>query len=152
MKLWIFILSLLLINCHDKTSYMNVIYYKDGKSTKIDLKKLDLKSLHSDLKKLVEGITEDLRIVTDEERLNEIRSEDEIIEILFNEKQSVMNPENGEIVFDKILIPISGDFSTTEDVSDGVVFIGLHQYDAAPYLLPGGRQIILSVRKKIIGY
>jgi len=64
---------------------MNVIYYKDGKSTKIDLKKLDLKSLHSDLKKLVEGITEDLRIVTDEERLNEIRSEDEIIEILFNE-------------------------------------------------------------------
>lgn len=150
MKFWLLIISLFFINCQENNNQMKITYYKDGKTTNIDISKIDSKSLFPKIKKIAESFSEVLRIYTDEERINLLKSEDEVIEIYFTEKQKINNNSEGEVTFNKLLIPVTGDFSVTEEEKDGVIFIGLDEYDASPYLLPDGRKLILSVKDIIV--
>jgi len=150
MKFCILMISLLLINCQENNNQMKITYYKDGKTTSIDNSKIDYKSLFPKIKKIAESFSEALRVYTDEERINLLKSEDEVIEIHFTENQKVTNLTDGEVTFNRLLIPLTGDFSTTEEEKDGMIFIGLDEYDASPYLLSDGRKLILSVRDIIL--
>jgi hypothetical protein len=127
---------------------MKIFFYKNGIKKDISLSKTQSDSLSQKIKKLIEGIDDEARLVVDEERLDEIKKNDEAVEILFEKPIKFTSIEFSNYSIGKILIPGRGDLAGTENENGVVVFLGGKIYDSSPYINTNGKNIV----NEIIGF
>jgi len=124
---------------------MKILFYKNGIKKEISLNKTQLDSLSQNIQKLIEGIDDEARLVVDEERLDEIRKNDEVIEILFEKPIKFTSKDFSNYSIGKILIPVSGDLSGTENENGVIIFLGEKIYDSSPYINTNGKKLVDEV-------
>jgi len=124
---------------------MKIFFYKNGIKKDISLNKAQSDSLSQNIKKIIERIDDEARLVVDEERLNEIKKNDEAIEILFEKPIKFSSKEFSNYEIGKILIPVSGDLSGTENENGVVIFLGEKIFDSNPYINTNGKKLVDEV-------
>jgi len=121
---------------------MKISFYKNGTKKDISLNKAQSDSVSQNIKKLIEGIDDEARLVVAGERLDEIRKNDEVIEILFEKPIKFTSKEFSNYSIGKILIPVSGDLAGTENENGVVIFLGGKIYDSSPYINTNGKEFV----------
>ena len=129
---------------------MKIFFYKNGIKKDIPLNKAQSDSLSQNIKKLIEGIDDEARLVVDGERLDEIKKNDEAIEILFEKPIKLTSKEFSNYEIGKILIPVSGDLAGTENENGVVIFLGGKIYDSSPYINTNGKELVDEIFRSSI--
>ncbi len=124
---------------------MKIFFYKNGIKKDISLNKAQSDLLSQNIKKIIEGIDDEARLVVDGERLDEIKKNDEVIEILFEKPIKFSSKEFSNYEIGKILIPVSGDLSGTENENGVVIFLGEKIFDSNPYINTNGKKLVDEV-------
>lgn len=130
---------------------MKIKYFNSGQSEIVELNKDNSKKVFDELKNLIEGINDVARLVVDEERMDELRKNDEALEIVFDNEIEFNSKEFEQLKIKKILLPLSGDLAYTEDESAAVIFLGSTAYEPNPYLNLNGRSHISNLIKILPG-
>ncbi|MGD0339345.1 MAG: hypothetical protein ABSB78_11215 [Bacteroidota bacterium] len=130
---------------------MKIKYFNNGQSGIVELNKDNSKKVFDELKNLIEGINDMARLVVDEERIDELRKNDEALEIEFDNEIEFNSKEFEQLKIKKILLPLSGDLAYTEDESAAVIFLGSTAYEPNPYLNLNGRSHISNLMKILPG-
>jgi len=138
------------LNCLQETQTMKIFFYKNGIKKDIPLNKAQSDSLSQNIKKLIEGIDDEARLVVDGERLDEIKKNDEAIEILFEKPIKLTSKEFSNYEIGKILIPVSGDLAGTENENGVVIFLGGKIYDSSPYINTNGKELVDEIFRSSI--
>lgn len=125
---------------------MKIKYFSNGKEKSISIPRDNVEELTALLRNLISGIDDEARLVVDDERIEMLKQNDNTVEIVFEKKQKFNSAEFSEYPISKILIPLSGDLSTTENENAVVIFLGKNIYDSSPYINQNGK----SDLKKII--
>lgn len=136
-------------NCNNETIIMKIYFYHSGSRSDINLKEIDLKEVEGIIKELAAGTSEIMRSYVDEEELNEIRSKESAIEIYLNNILTINSDELGELKLKKILIPLTGDYSGTEESPVASVFIGEEEYISNPFRNLQGFPLVKKLQEKI---
>jgi hypothetical protein len=129
---------------------MKIFFYKNGIKKDISLNKAQSDSLSLNIKKLIEGIDDEARLVVDDERLDEIKKNDEAIEILFEKPVKFTSQEFSNYSIGKILIPVSGDLAGTENENGVVILLGEKIYDSSPYINTNGKELVNEIYRSSI--
>ena len=145
----VFVCSLF-FNCNDETTIMKIYFFDSGTRSDINIKEVNVKEVGDIVKDLVAGTSEIMRSYVDEEGLNEIRSNDSAVEIFFNNAIIINSEELGELKFRKIFIPLTGDYSGTEESPVASVFIGEEEYISNPLRNQQGYPLVKKLKEKII--
>ncbi len=142
----ILMLILSFLNCPQRNTAMKIKYFSNGKEKSISIPRDNVEELTALLRNLISGIDDEARLVVDDERIEMLKQNDNTVEIVFEKKQKFNSAEFSEYPISKILIPLSGDLSTTENENAVVIFLGKNIYDSSPYINQNGK----SDLKKII--
>ncbi len=125
---------------------MKIKYFSNGKEKSVSIPRENVEEFSDLLRKLIGGIDDEARLVIDDERIELLKQNDNAVEIFFEADQKFSSQEFSEYPVSKILIPLSGDLSTTENEKAVVILLGRNIYDSSPYINQNGK----SDLKKII--
>jgi hypothetical protein len=148
-NLIIALISSFSFNCTEQTIIMKIYFFDSGTRSDINIKEINPKEAENIIKELVAGTSEIMRSYVDEESLNEIRSKESALEIFFNDFLQVNSDEFGELKFKKIFIPLTGDYSGTEESPVASIFIGEEEYLSNPFRNPEGFRLVKKLLKNI---
>ena len=121
----VIIFALLIFNVSCTATNMEVIL----KTNKSDLKKIALskhnsEEIHSLLKDLVKHTDEMLKVYLSPERIEKIKQDEQYIEILFDSKIIITSDAFGDYNINKILIPLTGTFGTSNKSHKTIIILG----------------------------
>ena len=126
---------------------MKIEIFGEGKSKEIFLMQNEKKTLMNELTKLINGVNDIARLAVDEDRLKEIKRTDDLIEIKFEIKINFTSSEFTDYPIEKILIPITGDLSSTEEDNAVVLLLGAGSYDTNPYINSSGEKTFENIKR-----
>ncbi len=139
----IFLTALLFLShCKAEDSPMKIFTYVNGIKSEIQIKSEDKNRVKEILSDLLNKTDDMLRVHFDEERITELKSSEKCIEIIFNNKEIFDTGFLGETSIRKIIIPLSGDFQTSERIDIVTLFIGNEDYSTGPLTASGGFKLI----------
>jgi hypothetical protein len=93
------------------------------------------------LNELLKNTFEMLRVYVDEETITAIKNHDHCIEVNYKSKKEFNSGFLGKISLNKILIPLSGDYSGNTDKNLVTLITGEDSYSSGPLMTEGSSQI-----------
>lgn len=149
MKFLIILISLLFFNCTEKSSDMKIYLYKNGNRFTLDNSKLIIKNIENILYSLLSSTDDIIRLYMDEERYETLKKEEMCAEFIFSEEIKLNSSKLGELSFDRILIPFTGDFAGNENSSNCIVFIGIEKYFPEPLGSSIGYPEVIKIKSEL---
>jgi len=139
-----------LISCKSGSIEMKITEYRNGGEKIIRTGEEDSKKINEIVGELL-ALTDDmLRVYLDEETIASIKNQEYCIEITYMEKVNLNSAFLGTVTINKILIPLSGDYSSNEEGDSVLFLIGEDSYTASPLTTSGGFKYIGEILE-IIG-
>lgn len=124
---------------------MKINYFKNGAENKISLKGSQIEKLMPLLKKLISDVDDEARLIVDNERISNIKKSDEVLEIILDQAIKFTSKRFKDYEIKKILIPVTGELSTTENEKSVVLLLGNKIYDSNPYINSNGAQNLKDI-------
>lgn len=110
----------------------NIYMYENGNKTQLKLSSSDQTELLNIVKKLFSDIDDELRLYVDSERVESIKKEDKVLEIILNKETALSTKNQGVYKLDRLLIPLSGDLSLDVNENRILFIIGNPDYSGSP--------------------
>lgn len=145
-KIIIITVFLLLNHCKAEDSSMKIFIYINGIKSEVQIKSeenLRVKEILSDLLLKTDDM---LRVHFDEDRINELKSEEKCIEIILDSVQKFNTGVLGETGIKKILFPLSGDYQASEKIDIVTIIIGEDEYSSGPLTASGGFNLLEELK------
>jgi len=149
MKLTIFLLLPLITsflccsnNSDEMSNKLKTIYYKNNSADTLKLSTKQAAKIQAILKELFGKVDEELRLYLDSERIETLKVEDESVEFIFPQELSISVKTKYNIVFDRVIIPLSGDLSLSENNNDAILIFGDKEYGSSPHLALNGNLLV----------
>ena len=122
------------MSCKENRQDTKIIYYDKGKEIAIGSKLTGYADLIRATENLLVGADDMLRLAVDSELIKKIKKEESAIEVIFPKPIEFTINYNMNIIHpDRILIPLSGEFTGTEENPPATIFHGYPEYSAGPY-------------------
>ena len=126
---------------------LRALYYKDGKKTEITLDSLLCERVRRLVDTLSLDASETLKLLVDDERIEDLKKTETSVEILFKPEASFLSRQTGTFTADKIFLPFSGDFVGTDKDPIVTVFAGdKNGYFSGPLRNPNGYASLMELR------
>lgn len=129
-------------NCNKDSSALQVYQYEQGNVIQLNESELDIPEISNLLNQLLENTSEYMRLYMDEGRFESLKREEQSAEFIFQNEMKVTSPRLGELKFNRILIPLSGDFAGSEKTSNMTLFIGDTKYFPEPIINKTGFSLL----------
>lgn len=150
MKFLIILISILLFNnCTEKSSDMKIYFYKKGDRFTLNNSKLNIKNIENLLYSLIYSTDDIIRLYMHEERYETLKNEEMCAEFIFSKEIKLNTSKLGELNFDRILIPFTGDFAGNENSSNCILFIGVDKYFPEPLGSSLGYPEVLKIKSEL---
>lgn len=145
------ILTLFLIlssfsNCISENKLISK-HFINGNVVKVRLNESQTMDLIKNLKLLIEGIDDQARLVVDKDRIKEIKKSDEIYEFVLIPSHKFSSKRFKNYLIKNIIIPITGDLSSTENKNSVIILAGDNEYDSSPYINSNGSNLLKQIIK-----
>lgn len=151
MKFFLFLLlAFLSCNCKHESIDMEVVLFKNGTSTFYSLSSEEKKIVNEKISEIFIGIDEVLKIYFGEERINELKSSEEALEILYKDSIVLPTANFGSFPVKKIIFPLTGDFIGNPKVPEITIITGDEEYDSTPFRNTKGYTLLIQLRDFLI--
>lgn len=128
---------------------MNVEVIKNSSAEKVSLDRDLQKRVFQLITSLIEESDDVLRLMVTEDRINEIKENEESIEIVFNSKKEFESVQLGGESIKKILLPLTGEFIGSPEDPIITIFIGDDDYFSGPLRNSIGYQKLMEIKSII---
>lgn len=146
----IIITALLFFNqCKAEDSPMKIFTYVNGVKSEVQIKSEEKHRVKEILSDLLLKTDDMLRVHFDEDRINELKSEEKCIEVILDSVQKFNTGFLGETGIKKILFPLNGDYLASEKIDIVTLIIGEEEYSSGPLTASGGFDILQELERII---
>lgn len=146
----IIITAMLFFNqCKAEDSPMKIFTYVNGVESEIQIKSEEKQRVKEILSDLLLKTDDMLRVHFDEDRINELKSEEKCIEVILDSIQKFNTGFLGETRIKKILLPLSGDYQASEKIDIVTIIIGEEDYSSGPLTASGGFKLLRELERII---
>lgn len=126
---------------------MKVTYFEAGKETEINFRsKADFDQLKNLIMELVAGTDDVLRLLVNDERIEQLKNDAAGIEIKFSELLILHSDQLADYQVDGLLIPFNGEFADIDENGVATVFLADQVYLSGPLRNPSGMKIVNQMR------
>lgn len=146
----IILTALLFFNqCKAEDSSMKIFTYVNGTKSEVQSKSDEKHRVKEILSALFLKTDDMLRVHFDEDRINELKSEEKCIEIILDSVQKFNTGFLGETSIKKIFLPLSGDYQASEKIDIVTIIIGEEEYASGPLTASGGFKLLRELERII---
>lgn len=131
-----------LISCKAEDKSMKVLVHINGTISEVQLNSAESYKVFGILSDLLIKTDDMLRVYLDEDRISELKSEENCIEILLDSVQKFDTGFLGETNISKVLFPLSGDYQASEKINIVTILIGEDEYSSGPLTASGGFDLL----------
>jgi hypothetical protein len=125
---------------------MTIIKFKDGTSANYTLSSEAKKKVNEVIKEIFLGIDENLKIYFSEERLEQLKKSEELIEIIYNKPILLATKGFDSLSVRKIIFPLTGDFIGSADSPEITIITGEEEYDSTPLRNTNGYVLLMQFK------
>lgn len=111
-----------------------IFKYDNGTKSEVKLSSSDQTELLNIVKELFSDIDDELRLYVDSERVESVKNEDKVLEIIFDKETELKTKSKGEIKFNRLLIPLSGDLFMDTNEKRIIFLTGNPDYSGSPLI------------------
>ena len=150
MKLFLFfIIVFSSISCINESNQMTIYKYEEGNKIKLSAASENLERINMLLNSIIKNADEFLRLFMDEERFESLKNDETVYEFIFQEEINIETKNLGQLIFKKIMIPITGDFASSEGNSNVKFFIGDEKYFPEPISNKNGYEDLSELKMEL---
>ncbi len=150
MKLLIyFLFGIIICNCKQGNADMKITLYNKGEVINYKLTPGEKEKVNEMVRNIFGGIDEVYRLYFEEERLEELKNTEEVLEIIYNEPFLFTTKEFGTFPVKKIAIPITGDFIGNAENPEITIICGEEEYDSTPFRNTTGYKLLIQLKELI---
>ncbi|MGC9362209.1 MAG: hypothetical protein ACP5F3_04690 [Candidatus Syntrophosphaera sp.] len=146
-RIWliIFLFPLLASCCVNKSADEGTrcILYKDGDAILMS----EPDPLISVAMEIVEGCDDVLRLAVLPEMIDSLKAKDTALEIIFEDTIEIDSPFGRKVEANNILIPLSGEFGPSTEMSSAMVLFGVDTYENGPFQNRFARPHLIKLRQ-----
>ena len=129
---------------------LRVLYYKAGEKTEITMDSL----LYARVRRFVDTLfldaSETLKLLVDDERIEELKMHETVLEIVFDKTDSLRSERLGIFPSRKVLVPFSGDFVGDVESPIITIFAGdTDGYSSGPLRNPKGYPTLMELKSLV---
>ena len=126
---------------------MKITLYNKGEVMNYKLTSGDKEKVNEMVRNIFGGIDEVLKLYLSDERLEELKNSEEVLEIIYNEPFVFTTKEFGTFPVKKIAIPLTGDFIGNEDNPEITIITGEEEYDSTPFRNTTGYGLLMQLKE-----
>lgn len=145
--IFLFLIAFTILCCQEEDlDDMKVTYFEQGRETDINFRsKAELEQLQDLITDLIAGTNDVLRLLVNNERVEQIKNENNGIEIKFSELIIIHSNELADYQVDGLLIPFTGEFADTDENGVATVFLADEVYVSGPLRNPSGMKLVNQI-------
>lgn len=128
---------------------MIIIEYQNGSEKKFEPDEEEIKEINSFVMNLLSLTNDMLRVYLDEDTILGIKNNEHCVEIIYNNAQTFSSSFLDEINVKKILIPLTGNYSSSRKNNSVMIILGEGDYSSAPLTTEGGYNIVENLLQLI---
>lgn len=151
MKILLYLLIVFLnFTCKHENIDMKIVLYKDGTSQVLNLSSKENNQVNKIISDIFLGTTEVLKIYFGEERIQELKNAEEVLEIVYAEP--ILLPAKGfdSLRVKKILFPLSGELIGNNANPEITIITGEEEYDSTPFRNVHGYELLMQLKSLIL--
>ena len=134
------------LSCKEKSSDIKIIFYHDGQETVLNPELSGFADLIKTAEDLLITADDMLKLIVDAELIQKIKKKDKAIEIIFSKPVELTSHYDKDTIHpDRILIPLSGEFTGKEENPPAVIFHGYPEYSSGPYVNTKGIEALKKI-------
>jgi hypothetical protein len=141
------LLGISIYNCKQEDVDMKIMLYNKGAVVNYKLASDEKEKVNEMVKSIFSGIDEVLKLYFDENRLEDLKTSGEVLEIIYNEPFVFTTKEFGTFPVKKIAIPLTGDFIGNTDNPEITIITGEEEYDSTPFRNTTGYGLLMQLKE-----
>jgi hypothetical protein len=149
--IFIFLMIFAILCCKEQEyNDMKVTYFEQGKERAIEFRsETDFDQFKDLVIELVTGTNDVLRLLVNDDRIEQIKNDVAGVEIKFSELKILHSNELADYQVDGLLIPFTGEFADTDENGVATIFLADEVYVSGPLRNPSGMKIVNQIRELI---